>query len=286
MNKPKKIYLDNNIYIYLLNPSNQFGFEIEDLCEKLNGNSLLISIANCYEIAATRESERIIRALTKCKILYLPLAFQLQTEELTQYIFKNHFNHEYKPLLVCNYQSEIFTFIKPTPPIPLGGSLRDYIKMFSTEYLLNIKEVTEENWLKAAATLYGHRKKLPDRNLTNQTFENRMKVFLSSFRDPSGVLISESMKEEIIASLKKENEENPKRWPTLYIEDLFFDFRYKNDSRKPEKNDSRDIEHIICGLTSSDYFITCDKTMLRFCKYAKSFYGDKLPDYRDNLDFL
>lgn len=113
-----------------------------------------------------------------------------------------------------------------------------------------------------------------------------MSNFLSSLRDPSGHLISAELKQKITNELKTDFKNDPKEFLALYIEDLFFEFRYTTDGRKPDKNDPRDIEHIICGLTSSDYFITCDNNMLRFCDaYTKS-KSDNLPDYENNFNFL
>jgi len=283
----KNIYLDQMIYSYLTQDKNKFGFSIEELGKRLNGYNLLISTANLYELAQLSSSlDRVITALENCNILFLPLAYQIQDEQLTELIYKKHFNHLYKPLIACEYISQLFTFIKPIPTnIPFNSSLHDYIRIFSSKYLTSIRRQTESVWLRHARELHRNKQSIPYKKVNEEGFRIRLKKFLSHLRDPSGKPIPQLSHENIINDLIDHIENNPEIIPTIHIENLFFEFRYSNNSRKPDKNDPRDIEHIICGLTNSDYFVTCDTNMLNFCNYAKDKY-EKLPDCRDNLDFL
>ena len=93
----KKIYLDQMIYIHLLNDPDKFGFGIDELPKKLKYYTLLISMANWSELSSlnNKELDRISYSLDKCKLLYLPMAFHLQDEQLKKYIYQKYFNHPY-----------------------------------------------------------------------------------------------------------------------------------------------------------------------------------------------
>lgn len=82
--------------------------------------------------------------------------------------YKKYFNHEYNPLTICKYKSQIFTFFKPSPTIPLAGSLNDYIQIFSTRYLRDVKKFTENSWMSGANNLYKNRNKIPFEKLNQQ----------------------------------------------------------------------------------------------------------------------
>jgi hypothetical protein len=230
---------------------------------------LLLSVANFIEFSkqnANPLGEILSSVQSK---YYCPFLYDIQKEQLKVFVYNHFYSYYDYPMIlpVCSLNGIISFWYEEGFPIYPHESLSDFINLFQTPYLQEKYKQNRQDFLDNAQTVRENREELSDstfdKSQLNQRILSQRISRLMPEKDPHGKPIHSKYQKEIVNKILKYDDISQIS-EALYLEGLFFDYRFIKRNKKPEEQDFMDIEHIVNAILFSDIFMTKDRVLNQF----------------------